>query len=117
MVKLIDELCISDSTAHISWSTEQSKQLTDTVRNYLIQQNTEYVSHSVATFIHPKTQKNESYVKVATYIIGKKLRRKKIWYVCRPSNQNCNNTSIFDSYERFDIHMIQQHEPNITNQY
>ena len=37
-----------------------------------------------------------------------------IWYVCRPSNQNCNNTSIFDSYERFDIHLIEQPEPNIT---
>ena len=27
---------------------------------------------------------------------------------------HCSNTSVFDSYERFDIHMIQQHEPNIT---
>ena len=74
MVKLIDEPCVSDSTAHISWSTEQSKQLIDLVWYCLIQQNTEYVSHSVAAFIHPKTQKNEPYVKIATYIIGKKMQ-------------------------------------------
>ena len=33
MVKLIDELCVSDSTAHISWSTEQPKQLPDSAKH------------------------------------------------------------------------------------
>ena len=84
MVKMSDEVCAGEATAHISWSMEQSKQLIDLVRHYLIQHNTEYASHSVATYIHPKRQKNESYVKVATYIIGKKVHRKKIWYVNHP---------------------------------
>ena len=76
MVKLIDELCVSDSTAHISWSTEQSKQLTDTTRNYLIQQNTEYVLHSVATYIHPKKKMNESYVSSYIYNWQKSTQEK-----------------------------------------
>ena len=69
-------MSVSDSTAHISWPTEQSKQLIDLVRHYLIQHNAEYVSHSVATYIHPKTQKHESYIKIATYHWKKSTQEK-----------------------------------------
>ncbi len=103
------ELC-----AHSSWSTnQQSKELTDTVRHYLIQQGTEYITHSVEIYRHSINQLDEHYNKVVTHIIGRQKQRKKIWYVCQPSNQHCINTSIYDSYDRFDSHMKQQHQPHI----
>ena len=104
----------TEPVAHSSWSTDQrSNELTGTVRNYLIQQHTEYVSHSVETYHHSTRQAHELYDKVVTYIIGRQKKRNKIWYVCRPSNQNCTTTSVYDNYERFDKHMQQQHQPDI----
>ena len=104
----LKSLSVSDIPADASWSTnQQSKELTDTVRNYLIQQHTKYVSHTVETYNHLNTQADEFYDKVVTYIIGRQKQRKKIWYVCRPSNQNCSNTSIYDDVDEFNTHMKQ----------
>ncbi len=104
----------ADIPADSSWSTnQQSKQLTDSVRNYLIQQHTKYVSHSVENYHHSTKQADELYDKVVTYIIGRQKQRPKIWYVCRPSNQNCTIVSIFDDYLLFDTHMKQQHQSDI----
>lgn len=111
MGKLKVEPCAA-STAHISWSNQPSE-LTDTVRNYLIQQHTEYVSHSVETYTDSNKLTHELYDKVVTYKIGRAIRRPKVWYVCRPSNQTCTKTSIYDDYQEFATHMKQQHQPDI----
>ena len=82
------------STPHCSWSNELSNQLNNAVRNYLIQQQTEYVSHTVESFIHSNRQTHESYYKVITYKTVRQTRRPNTWYVCQPANQACTNTSI-----------------------
>ncbi len=114
MGKLKTNSFAADIQADSSWSTEQgADQLTDAVRNYLIQQQTKYVSHSEETYHHPTEQPNEFYYKVVTYRIGRQKQREKIWYVCQPSNQTCTTVSIYDSYDRFNTHMQQQHRPDI----
>lgn len=79
-----------------------------------MQQNTEYVSHSVESYIDPNRQTHELYDKVVTFRIGRSKRRRKVWYVCRSSDQTYTKTSIYDDYPEFATHMKQQHQPNVT---
>lgn len=79
MGKLKPNSFAADIQADSSWSTEQgADQLTDAVRNYLIQQQTKYVSHSEETYHHPTEQPNEFYYKVITYRIGRQKQREKV---------------------------------------
>ncbi len=113
---MITDSIAYDTTPHISWSIDQSKLLTDQARQYLIQHQTEYVSHTVETYTHPATQIHELYDKIVTVGIGSGNRKNKIWYACRPSNelQLCRHTSIHRTQKEFANHMSNQHRINMA---